>query len=82
MKKTLDWNKYIEAAVQTVSEGVVLLKNENGVLPLDKSSSTAVFGRIQHHYYKSGTGSGGMVNVSRVVGITDGLVEAGAVINE
>lgn len=82
MSKTLDWSKYVEAAVQTVSEGVVLLKNENHALPLDKSENTAVFGRIQLHYYKSGTGSGGMVNVSKVVGITDGLIEAGAKINE
>ena len=82
MSKTLDWNKYIEAAVQTVSEGVILLKNENSALPLNKDKSTAVFGRIQLHYYKSGTGSGGMVNVSKVVGITDGLIEAGAKINE
>ena len=82
MSKTLDWNKYIEAAVKTVSEGCILLKNENGALPLKKDASTAVFGRIQLHYYKSGTGSGGMVNVTKVVGITDGLIEAGACINE
>ena len=82
MSKKLDWKKYIETAVQTVSEGVILLKNDNGALPLSKTESTAVFGRIQLHYYKSGTGSGGMVNVSKVVGITDGLVEAGAIINE
>ncbi|MGN0619710.1 MAG: glycoside hydrolase family 3 protein [Ruminiclostridium sp.] len=82
MAKILDWNKYIEAAVQTVAEGCVLLKNDNKALPLDKSKETAVFGRIQLHYYKSGTGSGGMVNVSKVTGITDGLIEAGANINK
>ncbi|MBR1832577.1 MAG: glycoside hydrolase family 3 protein, partial [Ruminiclostridium sp.] len=81
MSKTLDWNKYIEAAVDVVSEGVVLLKNDNSALPLDRNESTAVFGRIQLHYYKSGTGSGGMVNVSKVIGITDGLIEAGAKVN-
>lgn len=75
MKRILDWNKYIEASARTVSEGVVLLKND-GALPLKKGGTAAVFGRIQLHYYKSGTGSGGMVNVSRVVGITDGLAEA------
>ena len=82
MSRILDWNNYIEAAVQTVSEGCILLKNDNGVLPLNKEKSTAVFGRIQLHYYKSGTGSGGMVNVSKVTGITDGLIEAGAKLNE
>ncbi|MBO6230927.1 MAG: glycoside hydrolase family 3 protein [Ruminiclostridium sp.] len=82
MSKTLDWNRYVDAAVRTVSEGVILLKNEKNVLPLDKNSITAVFGRIQLHYYKSGTGSGGMVNVSKVTGITDGLIESGAKIND
>ena len=82
MSKILDWNRYTEAAVNTVSEGVVLLKNEGRALPLGKNDSIAVFGRIQLHYYKSGTGSGGMVNVSKVVGITDGLIEAGASVDE
>lgn len=78
----LDWKEYLEAAVETVSEGIVMLRNENGVLPLDKEKETAVFGRIQLHYYKSGTGSGGMVNVSKVTGITDGLIEAGVNVNK
>ena len=82
MKRTLDWNKYLEKAAETVSEGIVMLKNDNNVLPLDKNSIVSVFGRIQLHYYKSGTGSGGMVNVSKVTGIVDGLIEAGVKINE
>lgn len=81
MKRTLDWNKYIEVSARAVSEGVVLLKND-GALPLEKGGSVAVFGRIQLHYYKSGTGSGGMVNVSEVVGITDGLMRADYAVDE
>ena len=80
MKRILDWNKYIDASARAVAEGVVLLKND-GALPLKKGGEAAVFGRIQLHYYKSGTGSGGMVNVSRVVGVTDGLIEAGYSVN-
>lgn len=76
MKRTLDWNKYLEASARAVSGGIVMLKND-GALPLKKGGTAAVFGRIQLHYYKSGTGSGGMVNVSKVVGITDGLLAAG-----
>lgn len=82
MKKTLEWNKYLETAVETVAEGIVMLKNNNSTLPLKKDEIISVFGRIQLHYYKSGTGSGGMVNVSRVVGITDGLLESGVKLNE
>lgn len=81
MKKILDWQKYTETAIQAVSEGIVMLKNENSALPLNKNEMISVFGRIQLHYYKSGTGSGGMVNVSKVIGITDGLLEAGANLN-
>lgn len=78
-KKVLDWKYYSEKAVASVAEGCVLLRNENKVLPFGKGEKVAVFGRIQLDYYKSGTGSGGMVNVSHVVGITEGLLESGMV---
>ncbi len=81
MKRTLDWDKYLEASARAVSGGIVMLKND-GVLPLKKGGTAAVFGRIQLHYYKSGTGSGGMVNVSKVIGITDGLLDAGYKLDE
>lgn len=80
-KIILDWNKYIAAARTAVAEGIVLLEN-NGALPLKKNENLAVFGRIQEHYYKSGTGSGGMVNVDKVWNITEGLVECGISLNE
>lgn len=79
MKKILDWKKYTAVARQVVAEGCVLLENKDNVLPLKKSEKVAVFGRIQHNYYKSGTGSGGMVNVTEVFGILDGLKNCGAV---
>lgn len=71
----LDWNEYIGLSRKAIAEGVVLLRNENQALPLAKNSNVAVFGRIQSHYYKSGTGSGGMVNVTKVTGILDALLE-------
>ena len=77
----LDWNEYLEKAVQVNAEGAVLVRNQGG-LPLDKNKEFAVFGRIQLDYYKSGTGSGGMVNVAKVTGITEGLLDAGAKLNE
>ena len=39
------------------SEGIVILKNKNNLLPLT-SQKINLFGRIQFNYYKSGTGSG------------------------
>lgn len=69
----LDWDKYIRLAQQTVAEGCVLLKNENHTLPFDQGEVVSVFGRSQLNYYKSGTGSGGMVNAAYVRSILDGL---------
>ena len=40
-----------------------MLRNEEEVLPLRKEDKVAVFGRCQIDYYRSGTGSGGAVNV-------------------
>lgn len=82
MERILDWNKYLDTAAKMVSEGIVMLKNENNALPLDTGKEVAVFGRIQFHYYKSGTGSGGMVNVTKVVNILDGLIDNGVKVNE
>ena len=72
----LDFEKYTAKARQAVAEGQVLLLNQNHVLPLPKGSHVAVFGRMQLHYYKSGTGSGGMVNVNKVTGILEALEES------
>lgn len=69
----LNWNDYTEAAVKTACEGIVMLENKNDVLPLKRGSRVALFGRMQTHYYKSGTGSGGMVNVHHVTDIREGL---------
>ena len=82
MKKTLDWKEYENTARQAIAEGCVLLEN-NGVLPLKKDCTVSIFGRIQNSYFKSGTGSGGKVNVTKVWNIVEGLEESGHVkINE
>ena len=72
----LDWNKYREAAIMAAAEGIVMLRNEGEALPLKRGSRVALFGRMQTHYYKSGTGSGGMVNVSHVTDIREGLADS------
>ena len=64
---------YAAKAREAVAEGIVLLRNENGVLPLAAGTRVAVFGRSQFNYYKSGTGSGGLVNTAYVTGILDAL---------
>ena len=72
-----------EYSLLCAQEGSVLLKNENKLLPLKKGERVSVFGRIQREYYKSGTGSGGLVNVKYVTNIVDELKKSGHVeINE
>lgn len=71
----IHWDRYAEAARRAAAEGAVLLRNENSVLPLRPDETVSVFGRIQFHYYKSGTGSGGLVNTRYTVGILDALKE-------
>ena len=84
MKKILNNYKYSkntqlfgfkDYARKVASEGIVLLKNEDNILPLKEKSTISIFGRIQFDYYKSGTGSGGLVNIDKVTSIIDGLEE-------
>lgn len=58
---------------KVAAEGAVLLKNDGGVLPLAEGDRVSVFGRIQINYYRSGTGSGGSVNVPYATNLLDGL---------
>ena len=75
MNNILDWKEYSRAARNAAAEGCVLLRNEKQALPIRPGETVSVFGRIQLDYYKSGTGSGGMVNVPYVHSILDGLRE-------
>jgi beta-glucosidase len=70
---------FAQFAKEVAAEGAVLLKNENQTLPIKLNEKVAIFGRIQNSYYKSGTGSGGLVNVDYVVSILDGLRNSGQV---
>ena len=70
-------------SLECAKEGIVMLENKNDVLPLKNGEGVSIFGRIQREYYKSGTGSGGLVNVKYVTNIVDELKALGGVkINE
>ena len=73
----MDWKGYAKTARLAAAESAVLLRNENAVLPLTAGEKIAIFGRIQFNYYRSGTGSGGMVNVPYETNILDALKESG-----
>lgn len=70
---TLNWDTYKQLARTAVAEGAVLVKNEQATLPIQPGTTVSVFGRSQFNYYKSGTGSGGMVNVSHVTSPLEAL---------
>lgn len=80
--KIFDLELYARTARAVAAEGIVMLRNEGGVLPLKEGEKIALFGRGQFHYYKSGTGSGGMVNTGTVTGILQALEKSGLVLNE
>lgn len=61
------------------AESTVLIKNDHQTLPLRSGETVSIFGRIQTTYYKSGTGSGGLVNVPYVVSIPEGIAASGQV---
>lgn len=58
------------------AEGIVLLKNENNILPLPKGTAVALYGAGATHTLKGGTGSGD-VNSRGTVSILEGLTNAG-----
>lgn len=74
---------FAEFSRKVAAEGAVLLRNENAALPLVSSDNVAIFGRTQINYYRSGTGSGGSVNVTHTTNLLDGLRSKAAItINE
>ena len=50
--------RHIELSRSAACEGTVLLKNNDGVLPLKKGAKLAIFGKAQIDYVKGGGGSG------------------------
>ena len=64
--------EHIELSRKAAGEGIVMLKNNNDVLPLKKGTKVAVFGKAQIDYVKCGGGSG-YVYCEYVRNIYDGL---------
>ncbi len=64
---------FAEFSRKVAAEGAVLLKNDEHILPIRKNESVSIFGRVQVDYYRSGTGSGGSVNVAYTTNLLEGL---------
>ena len=63
---------HIELSKEAAKEGMVLLKNENNVLPLSAGSKIALFGKGTFDYVKGGGGSGD-VTVAYTRNLYEGL---------
>ena len=66
--------EHIQLSRTAAAEGMVLLKNENAMLPLKKGCKAALFGKASVDYVKGGGGSGD-VTVAYVRNLCDGMEE-------
>ena len=66
--------EHIALSRQAAGEGMVLLKNDNNVLPLARGARVALFGKGSVDYVKGGGGSGD-VTVDYVKNLWDGMRE-------
>ncbi len=67
----------LPAARKMAADGIVLIKNEGGLLPIGKDTKVAVFGRSAVNYFTVGYGSGGDVVTPYRSTLMDGLRDAG-----
>lgn len=79
-KSDPDLDAHALASRQLAGESMVLLKNNDNVLPLDKGETIALFGATAYKSIGSGTGSSN-VNKSHITDIDKGLTSAGFKIN-
>lgn len=77
----LEGGKYVtlseehrQLALEAAKEGIVLLKNENNLLPIKKGTNLAVFGRGIYDYVKGGGGSGAVL-VKKETTLYDALLQ-------
>ncbi len=73
--------EHIALSAEAAAEGIVLLKNEDGALPLPAGSKVALFGKAVYDYVKGGGGSGD-VYTAYVRNFAEGFREAGADVYE
>jgi len=76
-----DLEKHAAVTRQSATEGMILLKNENNVLPLKGSPKVALIGANSFQFIAGGTGSGD-VNEAYSVSLQEGLANAGIPMSE
>jgi beta-glucosidase len=71
-----DLKTHAQTAREAATQGMVLLKNDNNVLPLATASKVTLLGNSSYDTFAGGTGSGD-VNKAYVVSLDQGLSSAG-----
>lgn len=66
-------SEFVAVNRKAAVEGIILIENKNEMLPIKKDETVAIYGRSQIEYYRSGTGSGGAVNIPYSTNLLDGL---------
>ena len=73
-KRVTGCDEHIALSRKAAAEGMVLLKNEDSILPLSHGCRAALFGKASADYVKGGGGSGD-VTVAYVKNLCDGMEE-------
>lgn len=71
--KLIGLDRFAKKSREAAADSIVLLRNNDQALPLTKNDKVTFFGRPLFDYYRSGTGSGGAVNVPYSVGLLEGI---------
>lgn len=70
-----------EVSVDLESEGAVLLKNADNILPLAEGTKVTILGSMSYNYVQGGTGSAGGADDENTVMMNDAFIEAGLDVN-
>lgn len=72
----------MDVAREIAQEGIVLLENNDDLLPLDDATRLNLFGWASSNPLYGGRGSGGMNDLYPIVSLAEGLENAGYILNE